>query len=261
MATKKKKPKGKSLSESLAEKDARRDSEPAPAADEDSADGADDDERPEELRSEPPPSRRGASKPEELRSEPPPAFGDDDEDDDDDDDDAPVPAAGDDDGDDGDDEEYDEEYDEDDDAAAQMGHTRYVIAGFFGLWLVLGYVSGKALELLWSTLAAKDWFATNLATLAAIPPEEGLFSRASISLVIGGALAGVGVLRYYYDAATRTWADEVAEELAQVKWPNRKEVGNNTVVVIVASTIITLYLTLLDRFWGFVTNMIYSSGV
>ncbi|HHH27256.1 MAG TPA: preprotein translocase subunit SecE, partial [Polyangiaceae bacterium] len=53
----------------------------------------------------------------------------------------------------------------------------------------------------------------------------------------------------------------VAEQLNKVKWPTRKEVSQNTVVVMIATAIITTYLTLLDRFWGFVTNLIYSSGV
>jgi preprotein translocase subunit SecE len=46
-------------------------------------------------------------------------------------------------------------------------------------------------------------------------------------------------------------------ELAKVTWPNKKEVTSGTVVVVVASIIATIYLTLLDRFWGFVTDLVY----
>jgi preprotein translocase subunit SecE len=79
-------------------------------------------------------------------------------------------------------------------------------------------------------------------------------------MVIGGLIAGATVVRYYVKPDIRAWADEVAEELSKVKWPNRKEVGNHTVVVIAATFVLMIYLTLLDRFWGFVTNLIYASG-
>ena len=60
--------------------------------------------------------------------------------------------------------------------------------------------------------------------------------------MLGGIVGAIIVLRYYFKPDIRTWADEVAEELSHVKWPNRKEVGNHTVVVIIASSVITLYL-------------------
>ncbi|MCA9624391.1 MAG: preprotein translocase subunit SecE, partial [Myxococcales bacterium] len=159
-----------------------------------------------------------------------------------------------------DDESDDDEEDEDDLAAAQMGHQRYVIAGFFALWMVTAYIGGRALEGMWSQFAARDWFVEALPALAAVPHEGELMSRATLSLVAGALLAAIIVYRYYVKPEVRTWADEVAEELMKVKWPTRKEVSNNTVVVMIASAIITVYLTLLDRFWGFVTNLIYSSG-
>ena len=135
------------------------------------------------------------------------------------------------------------------------------MAGFFGLWVVVAYVLGRALELAWSKLASKDWFVEKLPQLAAVPHEGELVSRSSVSMVLGAILSGLIVLRYLYKAEVRTWADEVAEELAKVKWPTRKEVGNNTVVVIAAAAVMTLYLLLLDRFWGFLTNLIYSTGI
>jgi preprotein translocase subunit SecE len=58
----------------------------------------------------------------------------------------------------------------------------------------------------------------------------------------------------------RAWADEVAAELAKVVWPSRKDVTNSTFIVIVASTIATVYLALLDRLWAFITNIVYGDG-
>lgn len=237
-------PKGKRLSEKLREKDEAK-----------AADIEEDDED-----DEPPPSAEEPPPDDDDEDEPPePSEGDDD-----DDDDEPPPSELDEDGEDGEDGEGDEgdEDDEDDEevAAAQMGHQRYVIAGFFGLWLVVGFIVGATLELVWSRFAAKDWFVEALPQLAAIPHEGELLSRATLAMVVGFVIGAGIVIRYYTRADIRQWADEVAEELSKVKWPTRKEVGNNTVVVMIATTIITLYLTLLDRFWDFVTTMVYSSG-
>jgi preprotein translocase subunit SecE len=252
---KKRKPKGKKLSDQLAEKKALKDVD----AELDAAavpSDTDDDE----------PAGDG------LDSEPPPSFSDADADDADADaadaDDAPEPGAGDDDDEEvppsaaEDDDEY-EYYDDDEDedeAAAQMGHARYVIAGFFGLLIVVGYIAGQAVETFWSNWAAEDWFVVNLPMLAAVPYEGALISRSSVSGVIGFIIGGLVVLRYYYKPDVRQWADEVAEQLAKVKWPTRKEVGNNTVVVMIATAMFTIFLGLLDRFWDFVTTLIYSSG-
>jgi preprotein translocase subunit SecE len=46
----------------------------------------------------------------------------------------------------------------------------------------------------------------------------------------------------------------------KVKWPNRKEVQASTIVVLATSAVATAYLFLLDRFWGFVTDLVYGSG-
>ncbi len=156
----------------------------------------------------------------------------------------------------GDDEEDDEEV-----TATQLGATRYVVAGFFALWLVTGYIAGRILEGLWSYLATKDFFANNLPALAAVPYEKELISRRSVSLVLGALIAGIVVYLYYRKPRIKQWADEVAEQMGKVTWPTRKDVSNNTVVVIAVSAVLTTYLSLLDKFWGFVTNMFYSSGL
>ena len=226
---KRRKAKGKPLSEKLAEKQAAKEEEDERAAAEDDVDedDVDHDEDEEEV---------DEDDDEEAR------------DDDDDDDDA---------------DRDDDEYDDDDDelAAAEMGHQRYVIAGFFALWMVVAFILGRALEGAWSQFAARDWFVENLPSLAAVPHEGELVSRASVSLVLGAVLGALVVGYYYVKPEIRTWADEVAEQLNKVKWPTRKEVSQNTVVVMIATAVITTYLTLLDRFWSFVTNLIYSSGV
>src|SRR5215212_2546340 len=79
--------------------------------------------------------------------------------------------------------------------------------------------------------------------------------------ILGKAiLAVVLVIRTYRKATVRVWADEVANELAKVKWPTRKEVSSSTMVVIAAGAIATIYLALLDRLWSFITDLLYGSG-
>jgi len=60
-------------------------------------------------------------------------------------------------------------------------------------------------------------------------------------------------------ARVRDWADEVAIELSRVTWPTREQVTNGTIVVIVASAVAAVYVALLDRFWGFVTTLVYGA--
>lgn len=151
--------------------------------------------------------------------------------------------------------EGDEE--EEDGPAGQLGAQRYVTAGFFAAGLLGAFVIGKTIHGVWGNLAGRDWFATSLPALAAV--EDG--GRSSYGMLLGVLIAVVLVVRLYRRADVREWTDEIAGELAKVKWPNRKEVYNSTVVVIAASAIFTTYLALLDRLWAFVTNLVYGTGV
>jgi preprotein translocase subunit SecE len=148
------------------------------------------------------------------------------------------------------------EGDSEDALARQLGADRYVMAGFFALAILGGYVLGKTLQTIWASLASRDWFNQALPSLASISDE----ARTSLSMVLGGIIALVLVLRTYRRPDVRTWTDEVASELMKVKWPTKKEVTNSTLVVIAASSFATLYLALLDRLWSFVTSIVYRTG-
>ena len=50
----------------------------------------------------------------------------------------------------------------------------------------------------------------------------------------------------------------VAEELSKVTWPSRKEVTNSTTVVVITTLFATLFFALMDRFWAFITDKIYT---
>ena len=135
----------------------------------------------------------------------------------------------------------------------QLGAARYVMAGFFMATIAVAYVAGRLVASTWNWLAAKQWAVDNASWLASLGEE----SRDTWGTMAGGVIA-LGALVYVYRREDiRAWVNDAASELAKVTWPNKKEVTNGTVVVIVASIIATIYFTLLDRFWGFVTDLVY----
>jgi preprotein translocase subunit SecE len=146
--------------------------------------------------------------------------------------------------------------DSEEEAAGQLGSQRYVLAGFFAAAMIGAYIVGRAIQTIWASLSNKDWFSTAVPRLAAVADDE----KSTISLLIGAVIALVVVFRTYRKPEVRVWTDEVASELAKVKWPTRKEVWNSTVIVIAASTVATVYLALLDRLWAFITNIVYGDG-
>ncbi|MFS8066023.1 MAG: preprotein translocase subunit SecE [Byssovorax sp.] len=141
-------------------------------------------------------------------------------------------------------------------AAGQLGSQRYVLAGFFVAGMIGAFIVGRSIQTIWAALSNKDWFSTAVPRLAAVSDDE----KSTISLLIGAVIALVVVFRTYRKPEVRVWTDEVASELAKVKWPTRKEVWNSTVIVIAASTVATVYLALLDRLWAFITNIVYGDG-
>jgi preprotein translocase subunit SecE len=141
-------------------------------------------------------------------------------------------------------------------AAGQLGSERYVLAGFFVAGMLGAFVTGRAIQSIWAGISNKDWFSSAVPRLAAVADDD----KSTISLLIGAVIALIVVIRTYRKPEVRTWTDDVASELAKVKWPTRKEVWNSTVIVIAATAVSTVYLALLDRLWEFVTNIVYGNG-
>ena len=154
------------------------------------------------------------------------------------------------------DEGEDGEGDEGEQAAAQLGADRYVLAGFFAAGMAGAFVLGRAFQGAWTSAANKDWFSQSVPRLAAVSDDD----KGMYSVILAGLIAIVVVYRTYQRPDVRTWADEVASELQKVVWPTRKDVTSSTFIVIMASTVATVYLTLLDRLWAFVTNIVYGDG-
>jgi preprotein translocase subunit SecE len=152
--------------------------------------------------------------------------------------------------------EPDASEEEEEQAAGQLGVDRYVLAGFFASSMLATYILGRTIQGFWSSVSNKDWFNHAVPWLAAVGDDE----KATYSFVVAGIISFIAAFRIYRKPEVRSWCDDVASELAKVVWPNKKEVSNSTIIVIVASTMATLYLALLDRLWAFVTNIVYGDG-
>jgi preprotein translocase subunit SecE len=138
---------------------------------------------------------------------------------------------------------------------AHLGATRYVHAAFFVAGMLAAYVSGKLITLIWNSLA--EW----PAAVHLVPRllAYGETERENFGLVAGAVIGVITVVQTYRKEHIRRWANDVAGELAKVTWPNRETVTNGTIVVVIASVIATAYVSLLDKFWGFVTNLVYGA--
>jgi preprotein translocase subunit SecE len=128
-------------------------------------------------------------------------------------------------------------------APMQLGTRRFVYAAYFAGAIGVAFLLSKLGNLIWQRVEAYK-------------PEVG-DPRDDLLMPVA-ALIGAGVALYYWrKVSARQYAEEVASELAQVTWPSRQEVTNSTTVVIVATAFATIFFALMDRFWAFVTDLVY----
>ena len=137
----------------------------------------------------------------------------------------------------------------------QLGAARYVLAGFFAVGIAVTFIVSKAMTGTWNRLADNAWVARQAPFISALAEDD----RATYATFVGAVVGVTATVYAYRRPDVRTWTSEVAAELAKVSWPSKKEVTNSTIVVIAAGAFATVFLALLDRFWGFVTNLVYGS--
>lgn len=76
--------------------------------------------------------------------------------------------------------------------------------------------------------------------------------------LIGIAVAGGGTFALWRNKQMFQKASDIANELAKVTWPTRKETSAATVVVIVTTIIFSAFLGIFDLIWSWATGAIYS---
>jgi preprotein translocase subunit SecE len=138
---------------------------------------------------------------------------------------------------------------------AQLGLERYVHVAFFAAGVLVAYLSGQVLASTWNALAA--WPAAVRAVPQLLQYAED--ERPTFTMAAGAVIGIVAVVFTVRKGEVRRWAEEVAQELYKVHWPERETVTDGTIVVLVASVFATLYVGLLDRVWAFVTNLVYGA--
>jgi preprotein translocase subunit SecE len=128
-------------------------------------------------------------------------------------------------------------------APTQLGARRFVYAAYFAGGIGIAFLVSKVLDFAWIK-------AQNYRPAIGDPRDE-------IVMPIAG-LIGVGVAVYcWFRTRIRQLTEEVAAEMSKVTWPDRTEVTNGTVVVIVTTIVSTVFFALMDKFWGFITNLVY----
>jgi preprotein translocase subunit SecE len=128
-------------------------------------------------------------------------------------------------------------------APTQMGARRFVYAAYFAAAIGVAFLTSKALDFAWVKVQSYK-------PAIGEPSDEVIMP---ISAIVGGGTA----VYYWYRTKARQLAEEVAAEMAKVTWPSRTEVTNGTVVVIFTTVVATVFFALMDRFWGFITNLVY----
>jgi preprotein translocase subunit SecE len=128
-------------------------------------------------------------------------------------------------------------------APMQLGTKRFVYAAYFGGAIGVAFLFAKFGNLIWQRVESYR-------------PQVG-DPRDDIIMPIGALVGAITALYYWRKQKTRQYAEEVATELSQVTWPSRQEVTNSTTVVIIATAFATIFFALMDRFWAFVTDLVY----
>jgi preprotein translocase subunit SecE len=128
----------------------------------------------------------------------------------------------------------------------QLGTRRFVYAAYFAAAIGIAFLLSKLLGFAW--LRLQSW-----KPVVGDPRDEVLMP---LSALVGGLAA----LYYWHRTRARQLAEEVAAEMSKVTWPSRTEVTNGTFVVIVTTVVSTVFFALMDKFWGFVTNLVYGGS-
>jgi preprotein translocase subunit SecE len=126
---------------------------------------------------------------------------------------------------------------------SQLGTRRFVYAAYFAGAIALAFLASKIIDF--------GWLRAQTYRPAIGEPRDEIVMP--VSALIGGGAA----VYYWTHTRARELADEVATEMSKVTWPSRTEVSNGTIVVIITTVLATVFFALMDKFWGFVTNLVY----
>ena len=116
----------------------------------------------------------------------------------------------------------------------QLGVQKYLYTGYFVAGCVVAFLVSHTVDGLWAG-----------------------HENASNALGVVAGLVAVGFA--WNNITLRTLAMETIEELAAVTWPSKDETTTATVVVLATAITASVVIFAMDRFWNWITNVIYLS--
>lgn len=115
-----------------------------------------------------------------------------------------------------------------------LGTAKYLYTGYFVAGCVVAYLVTHVLDTAW----------------------EG---HDNVSILAGIGAGLVTTVLAWRSLRLRTLAQETIDELAAVTWPSRDETTTATTVVLSTSALAAVIIFFLDRFWNWITDVIYLS--
>lgn len=120
-------------------------------------------------------------------------------------------------------------------------------------YVIFAYLAAGVL--LWATLA--KLFGA-LAYMANVPDPPLLGSNFTLANLLGFAIS-VGAMVYALkNERAVEFSTEVVTELKKVTWPSRRETRTATIVVIIATVLVSIILGFFDLLWAKLTGIIYN---
>ncbi len=116
----------------------------------------------------------------------------------------------------------------------QLGVQKYLYTGYFVAACVVAFLTSHLVEAVW-------------------PGHENIAGE------IGVVVGIVAMIIAWKNMRLRTLAMETIEELAAVTWPTKDETSTATVVVLATTVVASVVIFAMDRFWNWITNVIYLS--
>lgn len=113
-----------------------------------------------------------------------------------------------------------------------LGTVRYLYTGYFVAGCVVAYLVKHGVDSAW----------------------EGHENAAMAIAAVAGVIA---VAIGWRHQGLKTWAMGTIDELAAVTWPTRQETYTATTIVMITAVIAALTIFGLDRFWNWLTDLIY----
>lgn len=129
-----------------------------------------------------------------------------------------------------------------------MDVSRWVTITYISIAILAFVIFDKTLKWIWQSTAA-------LSEVAIV----GAHITLTTVLALAATAALVGWLyrkKEYYG-----YISEVIIELKKVTWPSMSETKRSTIIVVVFSIVLSLYLWGMDQVWKRVTDLILSAGV